>query len=216
MRTEDFIVELAGRAEPVRPLSSHSVRLASWLALAIACASAAILFLGVRLDAATVFSTPAFLQTGIVAAAAAAVAAAAALILAIPGAERTPALRTGALGLIALWAGFLGTAIIRGGHGFALASDWPVCFARVALIAAVPAAGLFLMVRRAAPLRPAWTGGLAAVAAASIGGLAIQFVCPNVDPGHAWLGHFSPILMLGALGAVAGRRLTIQAQSSRG
>ena len=81
-----------------------------------------------------------------------------------------------------------------------------MCFLRVLLISLVPAWLLVVMVRRAAPLSLAWTGALAAMAALSTGAVAIQFICPLTDPGHALLGHFAPVIFLGAIGALRARR----------
>ena len=39
------------------------------------------------------------------------------------------------------------------------------------------------------------------------GALAIQLICPLDDAAHALLGHLGPVLVIGALGAVAARHL---------
>jgi hypothetical protein len=135
------------------------------------------------------------------------VAAAGALVLAIPGAERSPALRGTTVALVALWAILLVVAVIHAGHGLAAVADWPVCFLRVLAIGSVPAVVLIRMLRRAAPLRQAWASGLATIAAIATGALAIQFICPLSDPGHALLGHFGPVVAIGGLAAAAARRL---------
>ena len=92
-------------------------------------------------------------------------------------------------------------------HGLSGVSDWYVCAIRVAAIGLVPAVVLVAMVRRAAPLRLEWTGALALAGAAAVGSLAIQFICPVDDAGHALLGHLGPVLALAAAGAAAASSL---------
>ena len=100
-------------------------------------------------------------------------------------------------------------AVVRAGGGLPIATDshWPACFARVVVVALVPALTLFAMVRRGLPLRLGWTAILAAAAAASMGALVTQIACPLDDAGHAFLGHFVPVIVLAAIGASARRAL---------
>ncbi|HEY6356838.1 MAG TPA: NrsF family protein, partial [Vicinamibacterales bacterium] len=68
---------------------------------------------------------------------------------------------------------------------------------------------LFAMARRAAPLRLAWTGAFAGAAAASMAALAVQIACPLDDVGHAFLGHFVPVLVIAVLG-ISSRRVLVR------
>jgi len=207
MRTEDLVADLASRAAPVRPLAGPGVRAVLWAGSAVVCAALGIVVFGARSDIADVIGQPGFIWTAVVAIATAALAVMGALVLAIPGAERSVSLRGGALAFAAMWVATLVTAIVQTGQGFAAISDWPICFIRVIAISLVPAFVLVAMIRRAAPLQLEWTGILAMAAAMAIGAAAIQFICPVVDPAHALLGHFGPVLVLGALGAVIAGRL---------
>ena len=47
---------------------------------------------------------------------------------------------------------------------------------------------------------------LATLAAASLGAVATQFICPIDDPAHHLVSHFLPVLLLSGVGALAGRR----------
>ena len=62
------------------------------------------------------------------------------------------------------------------------------------------------MLRRAAPLRQAWTGALATLAAAALGAAATQVLCPIDDPAHQLVGHVLPVILLAIAGTIAGRR----------
>jgi hypothetical protein len=207
MKTEDLIADLAGRLEPVRPLAPPAVRLLLWALVAAACAGAGLVVFGAKPDFRVALGQAEFLALGCLAVGTAILAGAAALVLAIPGAERSPAMRTTAVTLVAVWLATLLVAIARADEGFRFDSHWPACFSRAVGIGLVPAVVLLAMLRRAAPLRLAWAAGLAAVAATAAGALAVQIICPINDPAHALIGHFAPVATLGAIGAAAAGRL---------
>jgi hypothetical protein len=200
MRSDDLIAQLASRAVPVQPLPSPRLRLMAWSALALACGAVGVAAFGPRFNLEAVAGDPAFLLLGAIAAGVGAVAAGASLVLAVPGAERSPSLRVATVALFGVWAIALVALIVRGGQGFAAASHWYTCFARVGLIGLLPAVTLFVMLRRAAPLQLGWTSALAAIGAMGIGALAIHFICPLTDAAHALLGHLGPVLTIGWLG----------------
>jgi hypothetical protein len=79
----------------------------------------------------------------------------------------------------------------------------------VIIVGAIPAGLLLVMVRRSLPLRQGWTAAMTAAAAVSIGALVTQLACPLDDPGHAFLGHFLPVMALMAIGLVA-KRLVVR------
>lgn len=210
MRTEDLIADLAGRMTPVRPLPSPGIRTLAWLAVAAACGMAAVTLLGARSDVLLRLTQPDYLGVAMLALLTSLFAVVVTLVLAIPGAERTPLGRWSTLGLLGAWAVTMAWLVLDAGRGLPLSTDqhWPVCLLRVVLIGVVPAIALTTMVRRATPLRPGWAAGLAAVAAASMGALAVQIICPLDDPGHAFLGHFVPVIMMMGLGLLARRAMT--------
>ena len=207
MKTDELIAHLASRAAPVQPLPSPAVRVLAWSAVAMASAAAGIVIFGARPDLDVMLGQPQFMWQLVAATVTASVAATAALVLAIPGSERSPALRGSSLTLGALWALMLVVFVVRDGHGFAGASHWSICFIRVIAIGLAPAIVLFGMLRRAAPLRIRWTSALAVTAAMAAAAIAVQIVCPIDDAGHALLGHFGPVLALGLIGAATARRM---------
>jgi hypothetical protein len=207
MKTEDLIRDLASRAVPVEPLPAPAVRAFAWSGVAIACAAAGILVFKTRSDVAALLHEPGFLGMAAIALGVAWAAAMASLVMAVPGAERSPLLRATAVVLTGLWTAVLAVAVVRAGLGFARAADWPICFIRVLAIGLVPAIVLVSMLRRAAPLRLGWTAALATAAAMATGALAIQFICPLNDPAHALLGHLGPVLVMSWVGSLAARRV---------
>jgi hypothetical protein len=60
--------------------------------------------------------------------------------------------------------------------------------------------------RRSDPLRPGITGAALGMAAGIAGGFFIDLWCPVAHVGHLLLGHILPLVLLAALGALAGRR----------
>jgi hypothetical protein len=213
MKTEDLIADLAGRVTPVRPLAPPSLRALGWFAVAVAFAACGVAYFGARPDVFVRLTQPDYLWTVILALSTSTLAAIATLVLAIPGAERTVLLRRLTVVIMMIWAVTTVWSVLATGRGVPIATDrhWPACFARVVLISVVPVAVLFAMVRRSAPLRLGWTAGLAAAAAASMGTLAVQLVCPLDDAGHAFLGHFVPVVVITALGITVRRTLVRKA-----
>ena len=102
MKIEDLIVDLSSRATPVRPLAPPAIRFAGWLAVAVAFGLAALAGFGPRANLAEAISLPLFITTAVLTFGAAALSGVAALVLAIPGAERSPALRVSAL-MASVW-----------------------------------------------------------------------------------------------------------------
>ena len=70
------------------------------------------------------------------------------------------------------------------------------CLIEIAGLSLVPGWALFAMLRRAAPLRRAWSGALATLAAVALGAAATQFLCPIDDPAHQLVGHLLPVAIL--------------------
>jgi len=208
MRTEDLIADLAGRVTPVRPLRRPGVRALGWLALASACGAVGLTFFGARADVLVRLAQPDYLWIAALALTMSILGVISSLVLAIPGAERGPQLRLFALALLGSWTVTMVWAIVTGGEGLPISTDphWRVCFARVVAVAAVPACALFVMARRGLPLRRGWTAAMATAGAASMGALVTQLACPLDDPGHGFLGHFGPVLVMIVIG-LAARRL---------
>ena len=204
MRTEDLIADLAGRATPVRPLPSPGARALAWFAIAGASAGAGVAVFGARPNVDSLLSEWDFLLAAILALATAWLGALGALILAIPGAERTLALRAAAIAVIGLWLAMLGSSVALAGKGLSGVSHWYICFIRVLAIGLIPAVAIVVMLRRALPLRTGWANALAMLGASAMGAFAIQFICPLTDAGHALIGHLGPVVVAGLTAAAIG------------
>jgi hypothetical protein len=209
MRTEDLIAELTARAAPVRPLPPPVLRALGWLGVATASGVVGIVLFGPRPDVMLRLTQLDYLWTALLALMTTVFAVVVTLILAIPGAERTPWPRLSTLGVLAVWAVTMGWGVVSAGQGLGISTDphWPACFARVILVGLIPGPTLVVMVRRGIPLRLGWTAAYAALAAAAVGALAVQLTCPLDDAGHAFLGHFVPVVAMAVVGVATRRRL---------
>ena len=152
---------------------------------------------------------PAFLGLALATLGTALLSAAGAFVLSVPGAERSPLQRV--LPLVA--GGAVGASARRlvDDRGdpvrrvLALPFHW-ACLIEIAGLSVVPGWALFAMLRRAAPLRRAWSAALATLAAVALGAAATQFICPLDDPAHQLVGHVLPVAFLSVWGAIVGRR----------
>jgi len=212
VKTEELIVQLTRSLEPVQPLPSPFVRLVRWAALSFAIAALGVLAIGARADVADAIREPAFSALAMLAIATGIAAAATALLLSVPGAERSPAQRGVPLLLFGGWAASLAVMLVSGGAALERLFALPVhaaCVIEIAGFALIPGWVLFNMLRRAAPLKRAWTAVFAALAATALGVAATQIVCPLDDPAHHLVGHLMPAVLFTIVGATARQRSLI-------
>jgi hypothetical protein len=207
--TEELIVHLARSAEPVRPLPAPVRRLCQWAVPALAVTGMGVVLIGARADVRTAAHHIPFLAVAAIAVATSLVAAAAALCLSVPGAGASIA-RSAPLAAAGSWALVL---VVLAGSGtspvdreFTLAQLHIGCIIQIVALALVPGWALVAMLRRAAPLRGRWTGGLAVLAAAALAAGGTQFICPIDAPAHLLIGHLVPVAALALLGVGAGKR----------
>ena len=210
MPTEHLIRQLVADAAPVRPLRPIFVRVAGWFLLGLASLAAVMLMMGVRRELGDAgdridFGFEAALLVGTAIA-----AAVGALTLSIPGAAQDARVRWLPVGLAILCvlvaAGEIAYAAATGAPAGRLTFAWH-CVYKTTAVATVPAAMLFLMVRRGAPLHAGWAGLLAVLAAAAMGVLGANIICPTDRPVHMLLWHVLPLVLFAALGAALGKRL---------
>ena len=108
------------------------------------------------------------------------------------------------------WALGLASLLTTEGGSARRLLEWPfhlLCLIEIVGLGLIPGFALLAMLRRAAPLQRAWSGALAALAAAAISAAATQFICPLDDPAHQLIGHLLPVVGLSMLGALAGQQL---------
>ncbi|AMY08211.1 hypothetical protein LuPra_01404 [Luteitalea pratensis] len=204
----ELIDRLVRDATPVRPLARPAVRLVRWALAAALCLAAGVAWVHLRHDLAETMWTASFLGQAGLLIGTALLAATAALVVSVPGAEPTPATRWLPLVAITAWAAWLFAAIVAQPEDSRVwwPAPAPQCGVDITLLGIVPGVLLWSLVRRAAPLRPAWTGLLATLTAAALGALGTQLICSNNDAAHLLLWHFGPVTMLTVAGIALGRR----------
>lgn len=205
MRTEELIVSLAQSATPVRVLRPVPVRLAQWTALAVAIAAVVVFAVGPRADFLAALGQLRYVLAAAAVLATAILSAAAAFVLNVPGGERSSMQRLLPLITGALWATLLIIWLREGGHAWSRIAALPIhllCVVLIVILATISGGVLMKMLARGASLHPLWSGVLASLAAAAVGALAAQIVCPIDDAAHHLTGHFAPFLLAASTGAL--------------
>ena len=209
MRTDDLIVELARSAGPIRPLPRPSVRLAQWTAAVVPLTAVCVMVIGPRRDVLHAIQQSTFVGIAAATLATAVLSVAAAFVLSIPAGERSPLQRMVPLVALGVWVLVLAVMLTTEGDSTRRLMALPLhslCVIEIVGLGLVPGWALFAMLRRAAPLRRSWSGGLATLAAVAVGAAATQFLCPLDDPAHHLVGHVLPVAVFAVFGAIAGRR----------
>jgi hypothetical protein len=207
VRTEDLIQELVSDARPVTRIQPIGRRLLAWVVLAAVSFGVVLFLMGVRRDLGDSTDRADFAFEAALLIITAMSAAVGALVVSVPGAERSPMVRWApviAAAASVLWAaGELVYAAAIGAPTGRLTFAWH-CVYKTMCVGAVPGVGLFLMVRRAAPMHATWAGLLVVLATAAVGVLGANTICPNDRPLHMLLWHVAPLMLFAALGAALG------------
>jgi len=219
MTADDLISELVRDLEPVTPLPPPGTRALRWTLAAVVTGGLVIGVFGVRPDIVLASATIPFQAHMSLLALAALTAALAALTLAVPGEDLSQWRR--ALPVLAamtwgVWvAAELGLAVAAGA-ATALHIDrgWH-CITLAMAVGAVPAALLFWMVSRGAVLDGRKAAMFAGLAAAGVGALGVEIICPKIAPMHLFVWHVAPVLAWTVIAAVAGASALKSTTSSR-
>jgi hypothetical protein len=213
VRTDDLIVQLAARATPTTPLRPPMVRLLWWTIWAVAIAGLAVVAMGPRRDVAAALGSSAYaLSLGLLAITMIG-AAAAALASSVPGADRSWIVRALPIAASIAWP-VLWMAAMAGAFGATSRASargpfhW-ACAIEIFAIAAISGAVLLVMVRRAMPLRPAWTSAVVGLAAIGGAAAATQIICPLSQPVHQLVGHVLPAVVVGVAFVAVGWRTLV-------
>ena len=207
MRTEDLITRLAAEPAPRRQWSLEA-RLAFAAVLGLAIVVAMVLAgLGIRPDFGGTLPTPTGALKVVGAIAIAAAAFRVACRLARPG---TPALCPVSAAFILLLAAATAVAFANFGAGLRLGVPLTSvfnCTEKIFLLALLPLGAAFVALRAGAPTHPAAVGAVAGLFAGGLAAAGFAMSCPMDAPGSVVAGYGAAILLLSALGALAGRRL---------
>ncbi|HZR07778.1 MAG TPA: DUF1109 domain-containing protein [Myxococcales bacterium] len=204
MRTDDLIRSLAADLRRVQPLRAVEQRTMLWAAFSLLSVLLGTLARGTRPDLASKLRDPVYLVETALLLATFLLAGRSAFQLSVPGAERSARGRVLSIVGFLLW-------------GAVVASDASApsppslngasCIPTILGLALVPGLTVLLLLRKAAPLRPGWTAGVALLSAASLAVLASVLVCAREDRLHLLLWHFAPVVLVVVIGSGLGRRL---------
>jgi len=207
MTTNDVVSALVRDLRPVVPLRAPTVRAWYWGFLAAVTGGIAVAVFGLRADLAATASTLSFRVQAALLVLATTMASGSALAFAIPGEHLSSIRRAAPIAAALAWGAWLlaelAAAAGSSSTAWALDSGWG-CVAKAMTIAAVPGAALMLMVGRGASVDPRRAVAYAALAAAGVGALGVEFTCPNPEVIHQLVWHFGPLAVLPLVAAPVG------------
>ena len=209
LRSGDLVKALAADAAPVRRLASPMVRLGFWLAVSATYAARIVAAMGLRADLSARLTETRFVAELGATFMTSVLAAVAAFCAGCPGRpvwERFAPLPALALWLASLGEGCWQSFLQAGAQGLRIRPDF-LCFPSILLVSTVPGALILLMIRRAAPIAPATTKALAALAAAALGATALRLFHAQDASAMILVWQFGSVALLAGLGALTGRKL---------
>lgn len=207
MQSEELIRSLAAKARPVKRLRHPAWRTAAWMSISLAYAAGFVWVTGLRPDIAQKLAEPRFLVEVTSALMTSMMAAAGAFCAGCPG--RPLWERFGAFPFLAIWLASLGEGCWRqleqGGTAALQIHVDLVCFESILLVGFLPAVLIIMMVRRAAPIAPMSTMGLAALAATALGAAALRLFHDQDVSLMLLVWQFGTVVMMATLAFLAGR-----------
>lgn len=208
MKTEDLIQTLAQDAT-VQRLPHPGFRAMIWLAISTAYIAGFVAVVGLRPDIAVQLADPRFLVEVGAAYMTSMMAAAAAFCAGCPG--RPIWERYAPVPFLIVWLASLGEGCWRdwvrsGSDGLTLQPDF-ICFPLILAISIVPTLLIFIMIRRAAPIAPIATTGLATLAAGSLAAVALRLFHAQDASLMVLVWQFGSVALLAGLGALFGPSL---------
>jgi hypothetical protein len=205
-QTDKLIGALSEGVAPVRRLAPPMVRAGQWLAFATAVVGVLVLAHDPRDDLAARFAEPAFAVPWIASVLVALTATMAAFHMSVPGSPRWLAALPAVP--LAVWLGTLGTgcATELAEHGAAvLGTSW-ACLQFIFFTSVPLGLVLAAMLRRAAPLAPARTLAMGALAAAAFGSAGLELFHHLQTSTMVLIWHLGSVGLVTLLGLAAGRR----------
>jgi hypothetical protein len=208
-KLEQTISHLVETAAPVKKLARPQNLLFTWLGGTICSTALIVFFMQPRPDLATKLTSALFLAEITTLFILIITIALAAVWLCFPDLRQRP--KTLLLPLLPLSI-FTVLSLYRSAHPELSALPAPEavsgldCALCITMLAAVPGAWMFHILRRHATIFPQWAGAFALLAAASIGLLVLKLVEDNDSILHLLTWHISPMLLLTLLGYFVGKK----------
>lgn len=191
--TADLIAPLSTNLRPVVPVALPGVQLRRWAGIGGAALIATIV-MGVRHDWATAMVAWPVIGRSALLAFAAGSGAWAAIRLATPG-EAVPRAAAWSVLFGVIWLAWTVADVGLAGASTTVGFGWR-CIVRAVVGGAVPGAVLLIIVRRSMPLMATPAAVALAASTAASGGLAAEWMCPNMAAMHMLVWHAAPVLVV--------------------
>jgi hypothetical protein len=204
MTTDDLVRELAADLQPVRRLRAVEQRTWVWGLLALGLVLAGVWAFGLRPDLVQKLSDRSFLAEVTALVVLCVLASRSAFHLSVPGLEHGWSTLARPAAALAVWA-LLVAARYPGEDPGSLSLNGLWCVLKLSMLSFAPTVAAFLMLRKAAPLRRAWTGGCALLAAGALAMVGVETMCAHDGAAHVLVFHVLPVAVAAVLGAAAGR-----------
>lgn len=195
-------------SEAAAPTASRSprywgVRLVAVLAI---YGIAAQLFLGFRPDLATLWEQPLFAAEILLLSLLLITSMVASVIAMYPDSYQKPKFLTLPYAVFFVLAILLGFEVTQAPQLSLLMTGHEMeCAMCIAMVAMVPSALMFVVLRKGATVRPVRAGSYAALAASAIGCLTLRLAEADASLMHLISGHYLPTLLFSVVGAVIGK-----------
>jgi len=168
-----------------------------------------VLMIGPRDDLSSALTRPIFIGSLVALLLTLASGGFAAFVLSVPGAQRSRVQSAVPILTAAAWFAMWLVAFSAAGApaGRSTAAVHAACAILIAVCALATGWFLFVMIARAAPLRPLWTAAIASLASMAAGAAVAQVFCPADDPKHQLVGHVVIALVVAGSGLLGGWRV---------
>jgi hypothetical protein len=206
MNREDLIRRLIDDCAPVRPLAHPAWRALVWFGASLCYLALVVHFVGRRPELFVTIADPRYSAEVAAMFLTSAMAAAGAFCAGCPG--RAIWERSAPVPFLLIWIGALALGCWRDRHIPGLASYANIACLRTIAAMSIPSALVILsMVRRGAPIAPATTVGLAALAATSMAAAVYRLSFEQDMAQSAGFCPFVAVLAMSGLASLFGRRL---------
>lgn len=206
----NLISELSKDCTPVKPLPNPLLRFVRWLLISCLCIGAGVSLVGIRQDVKLAVSNMNFIVQSLFIFGLSLSSALGAFMLSVPSERKSAWAKYFPIVPVGLWlcALFLnvGVDFVRQ-VSFEFGMNGMYCFGEIILFALVPAALIFAMLRKAAPINQTWSGFLALISAGSLAAIGSQLTCSSTDPLHLLIWHYLPVVSIGWFGVILGKKL---------
>ncbi len=208
MKTQDLIKQLVQDSKPVKRIAPYKIRLLLWFLISLGITLAAIFIWGLRSDLSIRLYEWSFILEMLILFLMMLSASFSAFSLSVPGESSPRGLRLLACLSLFLWLGliFLSTFLRQGHLGWSAKAWLPGwgCMNHTLLLVILPTFLIFILLKRAAVLRPILVGALAGLSAVSFAAVAMRLTCHSDALWHLLFWHIGPIVLVTAIAILLG------------